>query len=53
MGTCGYVLSCLALNGAASQGPGSRGTYLLLENPHAWLSRARACAKPGCEDKAD
>jgi hypothetical protein len=30
---CGYVLSCLSLNGAASQGPNSRGTCLVLEPP--------------------
>jgi hypothetical protein len=32
VGTCGYVLSCLALNGNASRGLGSRGTYPELEN---------------------
>jgi hypothetical protein len=39
---CGYVLSCLALNGAASQGPNSRGTCLVVEPPE------RGCRVPGC-----
>jgi hypothetical protein len=33
MGACGYVLSCLASNGAAFGGPSSRGTYPVLETP--------------------
>jgi hypothetical protein len=32
VGACSY-LSCLALNGAPSQGPSSSGAYLVLVNP--------------------
>jgi hypothetical protein len=35
VGSCGYVLSCQALNIAASQGHGSSGTYPVLENTAA------------------
>jgi hypothetical protein len=34
-------------------GPGSRGTYPVLENPQAWLLGARVYAEPEHEDKAD
>jgi hypothetical protein len=44
---CGYVLSCLALNGTAFRGPGSRGTYSVLENLQASIPRAQVCAEPG------
>jgi hypothetical protein len=50
MGARCCIQSCLALNGAASQGPGSNGAYPVLENPRAWLSGARVCAEPGYED---
>jgi hypothetical protein len=40
-------MSCLALNGVAFQGPGSRGTYPVLENPHVWLQGARVRDEPG------
>jgi hypothetical protein len=30
---CGYVQSCLALNGIASRGPDSSGTYPVLKEP--------------------
>jgi hypothetical protein len=53
VGDCGYVLSCLALNGVASRGPGSRGAYPVLENPQAWLLGSRVCAESEREDKAD
>jgi hypothetical protein len=49
---CGYVLSCLALNGAASRGHGSSGTYPILENLQAWLQGAQVCTELGCKDKA-
>jgi hypothetical protein len=39
------------LSGAG--GPGSRGTYPVLENPQAWLLGARVYAEPEHEDKAD
>jgi hypothetical protein len=39
-GTCGHVLSCQALNVAASQGPGSSGTYPILNGPRRVPSRA-------------
>jgi hypothetical protein len=53
MGSCGYVLSCQTLKVAASQGLSSKSTYPVLENPQVWLPRARACAEPGLEDKAN
>jgi hypothetical protein len=35
VGTCGYILSCQALNVIASRGP-NLDTYLVLENPRVW-----------------
>jgi hypothetical protein len=37
MGTCGCILSCLALNGTTSRGADSSGTCLIPRNPRAWL----------------
>jgi hypothetical protein len=51
VGARGYVMSCLALNGAASRGTGSSGAYLVLENPRAWLPGALACAEPGYKEE--
>jgi hypothetical protein len=48
---CGYFLSCLALNGATSQGFISSGAYQVLENCYTWLPGARLRAEPGHEDK--
>jgi hypothetical protein len=42
VGAYGYVLSSQTLNVAASRGPGSRGTYPVLENPR------RGLWGPGC-----
>jgi hypothetical protein len=50
VGAYGYFLSFLALNGATPRGPGSSGTYPVLENPQAWLLGAQACAESGYEE---
>jgi hypothetical protein len=39
----GYALSCLVLNGAASRGPGSRGTYPVLEKPPGVAIKGPGC----------
>jgi hypothetical protein len=44
---CDYILSCLTLNGATCQGPGSRAPTRYWKKLQAWLLRARACAEPG------
>jgi hypothetical protein len=51
VGTCGYVLSCLELNGAAFRGVGSSGAYPVPENPRAWLPGAQVCAELGYEEE--
>jgi hypothetical protein len=48
---CGYVLSCLTLNGTTCRGLGSSGTCLVLENLRAWLPGAWACAEPCYEEE--
>jgi hypothetical protein len=50
VGAYSYVLSFLALNGAAPRGPSSSGTYPVLENPQAWLLGTQACAELGYEE---
>jgi hypothetical protein len=52
MGTFGYVLSCIALDGGASRGPNSSGTYRVMKNPQVWPRGVWACADPGHKDKA-
>jgi hypothetical protein len=37
MGVCGYVLSCQALNGVASEEPDGHGACLVLKSP--WVMR--------------
>jgi hypothetical protein len=51
VGTCGYVLSCLALNDTTSRGPGSSGAYPVLENPRAWFPGAWVFADLGYEEE--
>jgi hypothetical protein len=51
VGACGYILSCLALNGAPSQGPSSSGAYLILVNPQEWLPEALVCVEPHYDEK--
>jgi hypothetical protein len=36
-GVCGYIPSCQALNGVASQEPGGHGACLVLKSP--WVTR--------------
>jgi hypothetical protein len=47
VGACGYIMSCLALNGTASRGSDSNGAYPVPKNPRAWLPGAWVRAKPG------
>jgi hypothetical protein len=44
VGAYGNIMSCLALNGAASQGPGSSGAYLVLKIPSGVAAKGQgAC----------
>jgi hypothetical protein len=47
VGTYGYVMSCLVVNGAASRGCRFRGHLSGTGNSWAWLLRARVHAEPG------
>jgi hypothetical protein len=48
MGACGYILSCLALNGLASRGPRPLGQLPGAIDPHVWLLRASGSTTEGC-----
>jgi hypothetical protein len=51
VGACGYVLSWLALNGAATLRLSSSGAFQVPENPWAWLLGAWACVELGYEEE--
>jgi hypothetical protein len=53
IGVCGYVLSCLALNGFATWGHQLLGHLLSSGNLQAWLPKAWVHAEPGHKEELD
>jgi hypothetical protein len=45
--TCGYVMSCLALNGTASRGSGSSDTYPVLKKTPAMARGGPGACRAG------
>jgi hypothetical protein len=53
VGVCGYILSCLVLNGLATRGSRLWGHLPDNDNPQVWLPMARVCVESGLEKELD